>query len=101
MSEETVTVVPEFDDSAIVSAIEHLQSQISEAESVRESESIAAESVRVSESIAAESVRVSERAEVIEHHGSDDLMNVSLGFMLVVSLGFISGLILSHLLKRR
>lgn len=92
MNEETVTVVPEFefDDSAIVSAIEQVQSQIS-----------VAESVRISESVAAESVRVSERAEVIEHHGSDDLMNVSLGFMLVVSLGFISGLILSHLLKRR
>ena len=90
MSEETVTVVPEYDDSAIVSAVEALQSQISEAESVRESESVAAESVRVSE-----------RAESVEHHGSDDLMFVSIGFMLVVAFGFVSGLIMSDLFKRR
>lgn len=90
MNEETVTVAFEFDDAAIVSAIEQVQSQISEAESVR-----------VSESVAAESVRVSERAESVEHHESDDLMFVSIGFMLVVAFGFVSGLIMSDLFKRR
>lgn len=97
MSEETVTVVPEFDDSAIVSAVEVLQSQISEAKSVRESESVAAAS-SVSESL---SESLSIRAEEQEFYHSSTETLVVMSLFIAVCFGVISGILLVIMTKTR
>lgn len=90
MNIETVTAAIEFDDAAIVSAIEQVQSQIS-----------AVDSARISESFAAESVRVSERADIIEQHTaySNDL--ISLMLFGCIAVGCIFGLLLAVMTAKR
>lgn len=97
MSDETVTVVPEFDDSAIVSALEALQSQISEAESVRESESVAAAS-SVSESL---SESLSIRAEEQEFYHSSTETLVVMSLFIAVCFGIVSGILLVIMTKTK
>lgn len=97
MSEETVTVVPEFDDSAIVSALEALQSQISEAESVRESESVAAAS-SVSESL---SESLSIRADEAEFYRSSTETLVVMSLFIAVCFGIVSGILLVIMTKTK
>lgn len=99
MSEESVTVVPEFDDSAIVivSAVEVLQSQISEAESVRVSESVAAAS-SVSESL---SESLSIRADEAEFYRSSTETLVVMSLFIAVCFGIVSGILLVIMTKTK
>lgn len=97
MSEETVTVVPEFDDAAIVSAIEQVQSQISEAESVRVSESVAAAS-SVSESLS-ESLSIRAEEQDFYHSSTETLVVMSL--FIAVCFGIVSGILLVIMTKTK
>lgn len=90
MNEETVTAAFEFDDAAIVSAIEQVQSQIS-----------VAESARISESVAAESVRVSERTEIMEQYTAHSNDLISLMLFGCIAVGCIFGLLLAVLTAKR
>lgn len=79
MNEETVTAAFEFDDAAIVSAIEQVQSQIS----------------------VAESVRVSERTEIMEQYTAHSNDLISLMLFGCIAVGCIFGLLLAVMTAKR